>query len=141
MSNQKIPCGGFYLGEGLTLSGGVLSSSSKSGIKYVTVTVDGSNVTIVPSESDYATSKDVVDAVLYQNEIVVVKYNRALYVFSGLITDVPQNFGVKFQHIDSLFVSSTSNSTTLIGSFATFAFYQQDLPIYTEQRFNIKSAT
>lgn len=98
-------------------------------------------VTIIPSESDYATSKEIVDAVLYQNKIVVVKYNRALYVFSGLVTDVPQNFGVRFQHINSLFVSTASDSTTLIGSFATFVFYQQDLPTYTEQRFNIKSAT
>lgn len=142
MSNQKIPCGGFYLGEGLTLSGGVLSASSKGGIKYVTVNVDGNKATIIPSESDYATAKEVVEAVINHGETIVVKYGSGMLFFAGINFETTQNLGAMFQRTNKLMANNAAK--TFAGEIETITFFQNvlgDVANFNRTTFSIQGAT
>lgn len=124
--------------RGLNLVGGVLSSSSKSGIKYVTVTVDVSNVTIVPSESDYTTDSEIAEAVL-SGQPVVIKQGFALYFVAGVDFTTTSDIKVKFQYINNL--SFSANTKTLTGEIDSIIFHQRGGNEATHQAFSIKSAT
>lgn len=116
----------------------MLSSSSKSGIKYVTVTEKEGKVTIIPSESDYATDSEIVEAVL-SGHPVVIKQGFALYFVAGIDFTMISNIKVKFQYINDL--SFSADTKTLTGIISSIVFNQRGGNKLTQQPFNIKSAT
>ena len=95
MNGNKVPCGGFYLGDGLTLSGGVLSSSSKSGygnnIKWVVVDPDG----VISEESDCKTFDELQQA-FGRSEIIYMVYSNIVLNCVGIDYTISQNPGVIF---------------------------------------------
>ncbi len=120
----------------------MLSSSSKGGIKYVTVTVDENKATIIPSESDYATAKEVAEAVIVRGESIVVKYGSGIFLFAGINFESTQNLGVMFQSTNKLVANNASK--TFAGTIETITFFQNTLTVmadFDRTTFSIQGVT